>query len=280
MEDVRDQLKAISLSNFPGENIDKCCAAQLILLQRMDDAGYLQPEHLSFVTRCWKKTSDPAFLQWALKRNDEVSAYREKLTVMDASAISLADTVKYDALIKSARDEYKKRVDEKDWLPLKSSTKPSPEPDLPAGYAAIIETAVSKALTAAGKTQHPSILRNGGGGGGTGGDKSVRFERGTRSRKRTGNNRPAASAKDKDKSGTTTRPPAPGHGYWARPKDNPDQATKLHKGKTMYYCTFCKRWEYHNKSGHADAMAKKKGGPQASVAAKSEAVEDSDFIQI
>ena len=279
MEDVRDQLKAISLSNYPGENIDKCCAAQLVLLQRMEDAGYYQPEHLSFVTRCWKKCSDPAFLQWALKRNDEVSAYREKLTVMDASTIPPNEVIKYDTLIKSARAEYKKLVDEKDWVPLKSSTKSSSEPELPAGYAAVIETAVSKAMTAAGKTQHPSILRNGGGGGGGGGGKRVGFEKGNRSRRNNSNN--GNSDPRKDKGGDSSKKtPAPGHGYWARPKDNPDQATKVHKGKTMYYCTICKRWEYHNKPGHDEAMAKKKKGPQASVAAKADAADDSDFIQV
>jgi hypothetical protein len=177
MEVVRDKLKDLTLSQFPGENIDNCCDAQLILLERMDDAGFLKPEHLSLVTKPWKKSKSKEFEAWALRQHEKVAQYRRLRLVTDESAISAMDRVDYEDLIKAARWEYKELVDQNEWSPAAKSISPT-EPQLPAAYSAMVanavQTAVAQALAANDGTTHvpagtggaspqPGILKKKGG---------------------------------------------------------------------------------------------------------------------
>ena len=47
MDKVRDKLAATKLSDFPGENVELYCDNQLVLFQKLTNAGFLQPQHLS-----------------------------------------------------------------------------------------------------------------------------------------------------------------------------------------------------------------------------------------
>ena len=159
MEKVRNQLANIRLSNFPGENVDDCCTAMLKLTERMADAGFLRPEHLSMLTRCWKQSKDHHFELWAIRKHEQVNAYRRKLEVMEEAAIPAAERVDYETLIKEAHQEYRELVEQGEWGPTGKGQSVE-EPTLPTAYAAMIQKAVSdsvtKAMGSSGRTLHPS----------------------------------------------------------------------------------------------------------------------------
>ena len=47
MDKVRYKMTATKLSSFPGENVELYCNNQLSLLQKLDNAGFFQTQHLS-----------------------------------------------------------------------------------------------------------------------------------------------------------------------------------------------------------------------------------------
>ena len=44
---MKYKLAATKLSDFPGENVELYCDNQLVLFQKLTNAGFLQPQHLS-----------------------------------------------------------------------------------------------------------------------------------------------------------------------------------------------------------------------------------------
>ena len=61
MDKVKDKLSATKLSSFPGDNVQVYCDHQLCLLQRLADAGFLQPHHLSCLTCPLTQCISPVF---------------------------------------------------------------------------------------------------------------------------------------------------------------------------------------------------------------------------
>ena len=70
---VKDKLTATKLSGFPVENVELYCDHQLGLIQRLDDAGFLQPQHLYCLIRPLTRCTIPAFQLWALNENRVIS---------------------------------------------------------------------------------------------------------------------------------------------------------------------------------------------------------------
>ena len=257
MEQVRDKLRAIKLSDYSGEDIDALCADQLILLQRMDDAGSLKAEHLSLVTMVWKTCSQDQFRNFALDKHKKIRNYRQQLEVIDPDLIPVELRVDYEDLIREARSEYKELKDQNDWTPT-LNLGPVAEPTLPSGYQAIIPPIVAptqtpyevqlQALMAAFAAQ-TGVFRGRCDNCGETGHKKVAC--------------PKPLARPGGPSGTggagagPPRSGASGFIDWSPPTSNPDTATKEVRGATRRYCSICGDWRYHHAPDHAAWLQRK-----------------------
>ena len=83
LDKLKDKLDATKLSDFIGENVELYCDHQLGILQRLSDAGFLQPRHVSFLTLPLTWCTSPAFQLWALNQNKVVSEFRFKTQHME-----------------------------------------------------------------------------------------------------------------------------------------------------------------------------------------------------
>ena len=291
MERVRTKLANIKLTDYPGQNIDKCCADQLVLLQRLDDAGYLKVEHLSLVTRTLKKCTSREFESWALKQHERVQDYRELLEIMDDDNIPADQKVTYDSLIKRARAMYKQLIDANDWSPLAASDQPEPEPTLPAaGYQANDQGGHKTPLTSFDPTAFATVIAESVANAvlkASSSNNQTGQQAGTGKRQchRCGSSNHLIKDCDKPENKTT--------GYWGPPSGNPDKATKNHRGRIMKYCSVCPGWRFHHAPGHEAWMKRKKereakaggssdsGGARASLATEGGTKEDDaedDFV--
>ena len=106
MEKVHEKLQLLTLYDFPGENIDKLCDVQLSILKHMDDAGYLQPEIFSFLTKVWKKITSRDFKSWSLWQHEKVQAWRKLLQFTNPDQVPVDKEMDYEILIKEARTTY------------------------------------------------------------------------------------------------------------------------------------------------------------------------------
>ena len=77
----------------------------------MDDSGYLNPHHLSYVTRVWNHTTCNDFEIWSFDQNKDVRKYRDLLDVIDANALDPNNSVDRHQMIKNDRHEYKQLLD-------------------------------------------------------------------------------------------------------------------------------------------------------------------------
>ena len=127
---VKDKLTATKLSGFPAENIELSCDHQLGLIQRLDDAGFLQPQHLYCLIRPLTRCTSPAFQLWTLNQNKVVFEFCFKTQNMDLYLIPEAYCLGFQDIIQYAQYEYKQLFDAEDWTPGPGSATPAAGPNV------------------------------------------------------------------------------------------------------------------------------------------------------
>ena len=88
LEETLNHMKSLKLKSYPGENVTDCCAAILVDADRLESAGSFNPEHLGYITRIFKDTSDSRFCLWAIQKYKEVTEFIKKLCVCDMDVLS------------------------------------------------------------------------------------------------------------------------------------------------------------------------------------------------
>ena len=70
----------------------------------MDDSGYLNPHHLSYVTRVWNHNTCNDFELWSFDQNKAVRKYRELLDFTDPDVLDPNNSVDWYQMINNARN--------------------------------------------------------------------------------------------------------------------------------------------------------------------------------
>ena len=96
LDKVKDKLSLTKLYGFPGYNVDLYYDHKLGLLELLTNAGFLQPQHLSCLTRLLTRCTSPAFQLWALNQNKVVYEFLFKTQHMDLSLITKADHLEFE----------------------------------------------------------------------------------------------------------------------------------------------------------------------------------------
>ena len=75
MDDLKTKLRAIKLSDYPGENILKCSQEIKRISNILDGAGYWDPHLLNSILRVFKKSQDEQFRAWEISQNDKLEEF-------------------------------------------------------------------------------------------------------------------------------------------------------------------------------------------------------------
>ena len=102
LDNMKDKLNTTKLSDFIEENLELYCDHQMGLLQRLYNAGFLQPQHQSCLTSPLTRCTSPPFQLWDLNQNKVVSEFFYKTQHMDFSLITEADSLEFEDIILSA----------------------------------------------------------------------------------------------------------------------------------------------------------------------------------
>ena len=103
MDKVKYKLTATKLYDFPGEKFELYCDNQLGILQLLDDSRFIQPQHLSCLTRPLTRCTILAFQLWSLNQNKGVSEFFFKTQDMDFSLIPEADCLYLEDIFRLLR---------------------------------------------------------------------------------------------------------------------------------------------------------------------------------
>ena len=121
---MKVKLAATEMFDFTGDDIELHCDNQLVILQLLDNAGFLQLQYLSCLSRPLTWWTSPEFQLHFLNQNKAVSEYLFKTQLMEFSLISEADRLDFEEKIHSAWYDNNKLVDADDWNPGPWSTTP------------------------------------------------------------------------------------------------------------------------------------------------------------
>ena len=161
LDQCKEELKALSLKDFPGENISDLNLKITQYAERLDSAQAFEPDLLCKIVKVYETSTEPRFQQWAYGKYQECTKYVDALRVNDASVISLP-LVTYKLLGTESNKQYRNMLASDRWSP--ALTKKPDSPTLPTAYQAMFQQAFAAALQQGGFSQ-----RGGGGGAGKGG---------------------------------------------------------------------------------------------------------------
>ena len=66
-----NHMKSLKLKDHPGENVVDCCHAILIDAELLESAVVFNPDHLGYIIRIFRDTSDSRFRLWATHKYNE-----------------------------------------------------------------------------------------------------------------------------------------------------------------------------------------------------------------
>ena len=81
LEETKNELRKMKLTDFPGENVVDCAAKVLRLAERLDSAGEFDPNLLCAIARIFEHTSDERLKLFTYTKYDKCSALVKKLKV-------------------------------------------------------------------------------------------------------------------------------------------------------------------------------------------------------
>ena len=303
MEQTKEALKAIKLTDFPGENVQQCCTKILELCERLDSAGAFEANLLCKIVRIFEQTSDKRFELWAMSKYKECADFVKGLQVSGQDMTDSSSwTITYEQLTQEAVKEYRDLVDASRWSPGVPDKK-NGEPSLPQAYAAAIRKSVSDALQHV-KFQSTSHSKSGSS---TPGTESTSTAGGTffdgichycqkkghkakdcRKKKADMGKTRHPNASNGDKTSGNNGNGGSGKKWWkVPPTGDPATATKK-KGNRLYkWCSKCQSWRFHHAKDHDAWLARQnsdssgsKSSSSGNVAATVTFNDDDDFIPV
>ena len=118
MEQTKEALKAIKLTDFPGENVQQCCTKILELSERLDSAGAFEANLICKIVRIFEQTSDKHFELWAMSKYKDCADFVKGLQVSGQDMTDSSSwTITYEQLTQEAVKEYRDLVDASRWSP-------------------------------------------------------------------------------------------------------------------------------------------------------------------
>jgi hypothetical protein len=265
-EGLADDLKALKLINFPGENVEAYCAKADELLSQLETEGELPTNHLVTIVDALGECSVLEFKVEMINLRSEVVKFKRDSVGKDPSVVAaMPNRITWQSVLTDAKRHYKDLL--KKWGPSK---------DLQANQA---ESALNKmeCLAAEMNKKLKSFNPSGGGGNGSsngGGNSKKTFPgktcHGCGAKDMIKPRCPTCSNKGKGKSSKTTGTNGGGSSTkWAAPKDG-EPHTKEIDGKKLMWCAKCRQgkgfWnDSHLTKDHVVGFKKSKGEASGNV---------------
>lgn len=160
LDQCKEELKALFLKDFPGENISNLNIGITQFAECLDSAQAFEPDLLCKIVKVYETSTEPRFQQWAYDKYQECTKYVNALRVNNAAVIGLP-TVTYKILCKESNKQYCNMLASDQWS--HALTKKLDSPTLPTAYQAMLQQTFTAALK-----QGDFLQRSTGGGTGTG----------------------------------------------------------------------------------------------------------------
>jgi len=277
MELTKEKLKKLTLKNYPGENVEQCCADIVMYAEQLDSAGSFEAPLLCSIAKTFESASEERFRLWGMKTYDRCKDYVKSLRIMDEDTVDADRRITYESLTQDAIVEYRDLIGSNRWSA--AVTSKATDEDIPAAYKALIDAHVSSALQQVKFDQKTSSGTSNGGGSRGGSNitchkcgKVGHFARDC-SAKSDDTNTSGWSSNKADQSWRSTTPTS-----------NPDTAILRKFNRTYKWCSTCGKWMYHHADKH-DAWAARAKEREASQPAGKLAMssiddndDESDFI--
>jgi hypothetical protein len=136
IDQCRATLKMINLADFPGENVEQCCAKIELLAERLDCAGAFDMDQLLIVVKIMEGAADERFRAWATTQFRCFNDIAKTLRVYHVSTLD-QPVPRWETFLKDCRTEYREMIGQKRWAPqVDAGQQSSLEPNLPAAYMA------------------------------------------------------------------------------------------------------------------------------------------------
>ena len=172
IELLKQDLKKIEWTQFPGEDVEACCVSMMDICDRLDAADAFQQEFLCTMTCIFELSSERRFQDWAMKKyracQEQVKAAR--FQGVEAYRAGLADPsafITYTSLCSEAKEEYRDLVASERYSGAKTTGKNDEAPALQATVQSAVHKALNSVLKASG-LQPKDSPGSGGTGGGNG----------------------------------------------------------------------------------------------------------------
>jgi hypothetical protein len=254
IDQCRATLKMINLADFPGENVEQCCAKIELLAERLDCAGAFDMDQLLIVVKIMEGAADERFRAWATTQFRCFNDIAKTLRVYHVSTLD-QPVPRWETFLKDCRTEYREMIGQKRWAPqVDAGQQSSLEPNLPAAYMARAMMASLKQLgiddtiqaLVAGQLQQQGITSR----------KCFRcgstdhviadcpsVPSSTSSNGASTGAPPSTSAPSQQASDTNWKTAAPAAG-------TESTATLHREGRKYVWCTTCGKWMFHKADTH------------------------------
>ena len=287
IELLKDDLKAIDLKKFPGENVDTCCVKLVDICERLDAADAFNQEYLCNIARIFELSSERRFQDWTMKTyclcQEQVKG--TQFQGVEAYRAGLADPttfITYTSLCKEAKQEYHDLLHSNRYGPSKSSGKNDDPPALQATVQSAVQKAMNAVLKNSGlqpKNNSQGSGNSSGAGAGSGnsssssgkicdyckkdhGDrkcwKKFRDDQKAKKNAPNGTNNGTAGSGSSNSNGNNGG--TDGGPHWTKvppTSGDPATATQQHGSNKYKWCTQCNMWTYHWTSGHQAWLQRK-----------------------
>jgi hypothetical protein len=157
LEQCKNELKSLTLKQFPGENVVDLNKKVTALCERLDSADMMGPgdDLLTKIVKIYESSSEPRFNQWAYSTYDLVLKFVEACRVASPDVLTI-DKFDYEKLVKISNKKYRDMAGANRWGPMLKSKQEQGEPTMPAGYMAVIQKAMLATLKQQGFAAGPT----------------------------------------------------------------------------------------------------------------------------
>ena len=244
MENLKNKLKNIKNSDFPGENVSKMNVVIKDICDRLYGSGFWEHDLLNSICKKYKAVSCEEFRLWALSNlTSKVKVYLRMRGLQNPDTIDPSKCITYDQILDESTFQYEELYGQNEWT---AAVKVKPgESTLSEVHLATISKAVIKHLS---NKSDPSSQAKDGSSGGNGGA-----------------NQDNASPVDKSSDQKCTHCDQDGCSYdkcphkatrWYNIPPTGNVFSKLHyrakdkKSLPCLWCSICKSWRYKALGGH------------------------------
>ena len=106
LAETLNHTKNLKIKDNPGDNVADCCDTILVDVDHLEIARVFNHEHLIYITRILKDTSDYRFRLWATQKYKQVMEFIKRLCVCEKYVMKIDDIITYGHLVQEAIREY------------------------------------------------------------------------------------------------------------------------------------------------------------------------------